>query len=193
MTSVGCAPAGSGRNSKASEQIPSMPKKRKTFIIIRNLGRTGIKVLSKIRIYSAIRDKSDTIHTITRYKNRSEKKYFYIVGIFLIFQNKSPLEAKPKPTKRDTARYIPVFHSGPRQKNYRAPGRRQLSAQLFDKIIIMYCIILILLYIYLQCKLPLQPTESPSVQTGIPEPTPFIRLRSNLEPTNFFRRHGKPD
>ena len=52
MTSVDCAPAGSGRNSKASEQIPSMPKKRKTFIIIRNLGRTGIKVLSKIRIYS---------------------------------------------------------------------------------------------------------------------------------------------
>ena len=71
-----------------------------------------------------------------------------IYGIFLIFQNKSPLEAKPKPTKRDTARYIPVFHSGPRQKNYRAPGRRQLSAQLFDKIIIMYCIILILLYIF---------------------------------------------
>ena len=45
----------------------------------------------------------------------------------------------------------------------------------------------------MQCKLPLQPTESPSVQTGIPEPTPFIRLRSDLEPTNFFRRHGKPD
>ena len=67
---------------------------------------------------------------------------------FLFF--KINLRSKQNRNRQNATQHgiSPFFIPDPDKKNYRAPGRRQLSAQLFDKIIIMYCIILILLYIF---------------------------------------------